>query len=59
MPIGYHIIINEVDAFFYAMVILAMAVGLGIGWCVGNQDGKNTLHDGWIIRNKHNMTKGL
>ena len=59
MIIDSYIIKNEVDAFFYAMVIAALIVGIGIGWIVGRMDGKETLHDGWIIRNKHNMTKGL
>ncbi len=49
----------EIDLFFYAMVTAALVVGIGIGWIVGRIDGKETLHDGWIIRNKHGLTKGL
>ena len=59
MPFDHHIIISEVDAFFYAMVVLALAIGLGIGWAIGYRDGRDTLHDGWIIRNKHGLNKGL
>ena len=59
MPFGHHIIVSEVDAFFFAMVCLGIAIGFAVGWFFGQRDGKDSLHDGWIIRNKHGLNRGL